>query len=390
VVSIDARAASVTAQAGCTLAQLMDALAPHGLTLPVLPGTRYVTLGGAIASDIHGKNHHRDGALARHVSALRLWTPARGVVEVSPQSDPELFFATFGGMGLTGVVLEATVRTVRLGGARVSVDTDRTRSLRETLEVMAARDGSHRFSVAWLDLLAPPRRVGRAIVTHADPLDGIAGGEDSHAGSRARARPLASEPRVRVPGGFPGALLHPTAVRALNWMRWRSAPRRARGREQALAKYFFPLDGVGSWNRAYGSAGFVQYQLVVPDAEAAVLTRAVELLRDGDLPVYLAVCKRMGAPSGGPLSFPIAGWTLAIDLPAGLPGLSRALDDLDEMVAAAGGRVYLSKDARMRPEALRAMYPQLDRFLECRARVDPAEVLRSDLARRVGLCAGGR
>ena len=387
VLSIDESAGSVTAQAGCTLAQLLDALAPRGLTLPVLPGTRYVTLGGAIASDIHGKNHHRDGAIARHVLAIRLWTPTLGIVEVSPRSDPDLFYATLGGMGLTGVVLQATVRTVALGSGRVAVDIDRTRSLQETLELMAARDRDHRFSVAWLDLLAPPDRAGRAIVTHADLLEERAP-EPSHRVRARGGRELASEPRVRVPRGFPGALLHPFAVRSLNWLRWRSSPAHARGRAQAHASYFFPLDGVGAWNRAYGSAGFLQYQLVVPDSEAGVLARSLELLRARELPVYLAVCKRMGEPSGGPLSFPIAGWTLAIDLPAGLPGVRGTLDELDEMIAAAGGRVYLTKDSRMRPQALRSMYPRLEDFLACRARVDPREVLRSDLARRLELCAG--
>jgi len=386
VVAIDAEAGTVTAQAGCTLARLMDALAPLGLTLPVLPGTRYVTLGGAVASDIHGKNHHRDGALGRHVVGLKVCTPARGCVDVSPQDDPELFFATLGGMGLTGIVVEASLRTFPLGRGLVSVDIDRTNGLSETLELMAARE-HHRYSVAWLDLLAPASGAGRAIVTHADLIEEPGG---SRGGRAARTRPLASEPVARVPGWFPGALLHPRLVRSLNAAYWRRAPRRARGREVSLAKYFFPLDGVGEWNRAYGSAGLIQYQFVVPDDQVDVLVRGVELLRARDLPVYLAVCKRMGPPSGGPLSFPLQGWTLAIDLPAACEGLRRALDELDEMVAAGGGRVYLSKDARMRPAALEAMYTELDRFRETRARVDPGELLQSDLARRVGLCTGGR
>jgi len=383
IVAIDAEAGMVTAQAGCTLARVMDELAPHGLTLPVLPGTRYVTVGGAVASDIHGKNHHRDGALARHVAALKVCTPARGYVDVSPQDDPELFFATLGGMGLTGIVVEATLRTFPLGRGLVSVDTDRTDGLARTLELMAARE-HHRYSVAWLDLLARGSRAGRAIVTHADPIVEPGGGRAS------RRRALASEPVARVPGWFPGALLHPRVVRSLNAARWRAAPRRARGREVSLAKYFFPLDGLGAWNHAYGSAGLVQYQFVVPDAQVDVLVRAIELLRARDLPAYLAVCKRMGPQSGGPLSFPLQGWTLAIDLPAACEGLRRALNELDEMIAEAGGRVYLSKDARMRPQALEAMYPELDRFRETRARVDPGELLQSDLGRRVGLCAAGR
>jgi decaprenylphospho-beta-D-ribofuranose 2-oxidase len=178
-------------------------------------------------------------------------------------------------------------------------------------------------------------------------------------------------------------------VRAFNAARWRRSPRRERGRRVALGGYLFPLDALGSWSRLYGPQGLVQYQLVVPGGQEAQLVRCVELLRARRLPVYLAVLKRFGAFPGGPLSFPIEGFTLALDLPGGAHGLRPALDELDEIVAGAGGRVYLSKDVRLRKDVLPTMYPQLDRFRAVRARVDPDGVLRSDLARRLGLCEGG-
>jgi decaprenylphospho-beta-D-ribofuranose 2-oxidase len=175
-------------------------------------------------------------------------------------------------------------------------------------------------------------------------------------------------------------------VRAFNALHWWTAPRRERARPLALAPYFFPLDIVGSWNRLYGAGGLIQYQFVIPSGAEDALERCFELIRARRLPVYLAVFKRFGAASAGPLSFPLEGWTLAVDIPAAAPGLHAALDELDELVASAGGRVYLSKDARLGREALGAMYPELDRFHAQRASVDPEGVLRSDLALRLGLC----
>jgi decaprenylphospho-beta-D-ribofuranose 2-oxidase len=391
ILSIDGERGEVTAQAGATVAQLMARLAAHGLGLPVVPGTRHVTLAGAIASDIHGKNHHRDGAIARHVLSMTLCTPADGPIEVSPQSDPELFYATLGGMGLTGIVLEATVRAEPLAAPWVAADIDRTDGLAQTLELMGAEE-RHRYSVAWLDLLAAGPKMGRAVVSRADPLPaGAAVPRSRVRGGAASGYPgaLLRRPALQVPRGFPGALLRPASVRAFNSLRWRSSPRRERGRPQALAPYFFPLDFVGDWNRLYGPAGLIQYQFVIPAGREVELERCFELMRVRRLPVYLAVFKRFGAAFGGPLSFPLEGWTLAIDLPAAAPGLGPALDELDAIVAGCGGRVYLSKDARMQADALAAMYPQLDRFRAQRALVDPERVLRSDLAQRLGLHGTG-
>ncbi len=385
IVSIDRERGLVVAQAGVTIAQLQAALAARGLTLPVVPGTAHVTLGGAIASDVHGKGHHRDGALARHVVAISLCTPADGLLELTPASDPDLFYATLGAMGLTGVVVEATLRAEPLASGWVAEDVDRTAGLEQTLELMAADEG-HRYSVAWLDLLAPGEKSGRAVVSRADPLPAHAApapgrGERRRALER-RVRPARS---LGVPRGVP-SLLSPARVREFNALRWRRAPRRARARPQTLASYFFPLDSLDGWNRLYGPAGLIQYQLVVPDGQEAALVRCFELVRERRLPVYLAVFKRFGAAFGGPLSFPLAGWTLAIDMPAATPGLHAALDRLDELVAGCGGRVYLTKDARMRAETMRAMYPRLERFQALRARVDPGGALRSNLARRLELC----
>jgi len=387
IVSIDPGPRLVTAQAGATVARVLGALARYGLTLPVVPGTRYVTIAGAIASDVHGKSHHRDGSLSRHVASLSLCTPG-GCVEVSPHTDPDLFYATFGGMGLTGVIVRATLQAESLPSPWVAVDLDRTDGLNQTLELMAEEE-RHRYSAAWLDLLASGPKFGRAVVGRADPLPA----EDAPSPTRATAgngvgyaRKLARGPLVDVPRRFPAQLLRPASVRAFNELYWRAAPSRARGRVEALPRYLFPLDSLGEWNRLYGPAGLIQYQLVIPAGRESVLLRCFELIRARRLPVYLAVLKWLGASFGGPLSFPLAGLTLAIDIPASAPGLASGLDALDAVVADCGGRVYLSKDARLRPEVLAAMYPRLESFRALRARVDPDWVLGSDLARRVGLC----
>ncbi len=250
-----------------------------------------------------------------------------------------------------------------------------------------AGEERHRYSVAWLDLLADGSRMGRAIVSRANPLVGGA----VPPGTRQRARhpypdALSRPAAFDVPRGFPATLLRQSSVRAFNRLRWHAAPRAERDRLLALVPYLFPLDVLGQWSRLYGPSGLIQYQFVVPIGAEAELMRCFELIRTRRLPVYLAVFKRFGPTFGGPLSFPLEGWTLAVDLPAAAPALGAALDALDEVVAGCGGRVYLTKDVRLPREALRAMYPRLDRFQAARARVDPDGVLRSDLSRRLGLC----
>jgi decaprenylphospho-beta-D-ribofuranose 2-oxidase len=380
--SIDRERKRVSAQAGVTLGQLLSALAPHGLTLPVVPGTSQVTLAGAIASDIHGKNHHRDGGFARHVVAISLCTPARGCVQISPEVDEALFYATLGGMGLTGVIVEATLSLEPLGSPWVSVDVERSGGLERTLALLNEQE-THRYSVAWLDLLARGSEFGRGVIMRADDLPDAAPARARGAGARV------PRPAVDVPRGFPGGLLRRSGVRAFNAVHWKLA-RGGRARRQARTPFFFPLDRLGEWHRLYGSGGLLQYQFVVPTGQEAALVRCAELIQTRRLPVYLAVFKRMGEQFGGPLSFPLAGWTLAADLPAAAAGARAALDELDELVAGCGGRVYLTKDARLRADVLEAMYPQLDRFRgEC-ARVDPDGVLASDLSRRLGLTEARR
>ncbi|MGW8061869.1 FAD-binding protein [Streptomyces ziwulingensis] len=379
--AIDADGGTVLCDAGVSLHRLMEVLLPLGWFVPVTPGTRYVTVGGAIGADIHGKNHHVSGSFARHVPAFELLT-ADGRVRTVERGTP-LFDATAGGMGLTGVILTATVRLQPVETSLMSVDTERATDLDDLMARLTATDHRYRYSVAWIDLLARGAATGRAVLTRGDhaPLDALP------AGGRARRAPLAFR-TSRLPAApdlVPEGLLSRTTVGLFNELWYRRAPRRRTGQLQRISTFFHPLDGVPHWNRVYGRGGFVQYQFVVGHGREDALRRIVRRIAEHRCPSFLAVLKRFGEADPGWLSFPVPGWTLALDVPAGLPGLGAFLDDLDEEVAGAGGRVYLAKDSRLRPELLDAMYPRLDDFRALRAELDPRGVFVSDLARRLHL-----
>ncbi|MBM5799208.1 MAG: FAD-binding oxidoreductase, partial [Cyanobacteria bacterium K_Offshore_0m_m2_072] len=318
-IELDQASGSVTAGAGVSLDQILRVIVPAGFFLPVTPGTRNVTVGGAIAADVHGKNHHVDGSFGIHVQRLLLVDGSGTLRELTPSGrgsvdEAEFFWATVGGMGLTGVIVEATFSLIPITSSLISVDTTRHQDLESLMAAMVEADAKNRYSVAWVDSLDPR---GRGVLTCGDhaPAEALPKAQ--------QADPLLYGPKAlaSAPPFLPGGLLNKLTVRAFNEAWYRKAPKHRVGELQAIAPFFHPLDGVQDWNRIYGPAGFLQYQFAVPNEAAHLVPRTLEALRQVGAPSFLTVLKRFGHSNPAPLSFPIPGWTLAADVPAAVPGL---------------------------------------------------------------------
>ncbi|SDP93165.1 decaprenylphospho-beta-D-ribofuranose 2-oxidase [Actinopolyspora xinjiangensis] len=379
--TIDVDNAVVDVDAGVSLDTLMRRLLPHGLWLPVLPGTRQVTVGGAIGADIHGKNHHSQGSFGSHVLSLDLLTADGEVRTLTPEGESaELFWATVGGMGMTGIIVRATIRLKRVETAYFVVDNIQTRNLDELLEHFTdGSDDDYVYSVAWFDSLARGDRMGRALLTRGNPAT------LNELPKKLRKNPLGFDaPQLMTaPPVFPNGLVNKYTITAFNEVWYRKAPTKY-GSVQNITQFFHPLDLVGEWNRVYGSNGFLQYQFMVPFGQEQMFRRSIDKISASGHVSFLNVLKTFGPGNAAPMSFPDEGWTLTVDIPV-TPGLDRLCRDLDEMVLEAGGRLYLAKESRTTPEMIERMYPRIDEWRETRAAVDPEGIFRSDLARRLNL-----
>jgi decaprenylphospho-beta-D-ribofuranose 2-oxidase len=380
--SMDSDTHVVDVDGGVNLDQLMRAALPLGLWVPVLPGTRQVTIGGAIACDIHGKNHHSAGSFGNHVLSMDLLTASGEVRTLTPDGEEsELFWATVGGNGLTGIILRATIAMTPTETAYFIADGDVTGSLDETIAFHS--DGSeenYTYSSAWFDAISAPPKLGRAAISRGS----LATIDELPAKLQKNPLKFDAPQLLTVPDIIPNSIL----VSKYTFMPigevWYRKSGTYRGKVQNLTQFYHPLDMFGEWNRAYGPAGFGQYQFVVPTEAVEEFKRILlDIQRSGHYS-FLNVFKLFGPGNEAPLSFPIPGWNVCVDFPI-KPGLGEFLDGLDKRVLEFGGRLYTAKDNRTTAEMFHAMYPRIDEWIAVRRKVDPDGVFASDMARRLEL-----
>jgi decaprenylphospho-beta-D-ribofuranose 2-oxidase len=374
-IDLDLDAATVRASASTSFAELLTRIVPEGLLLPVLPGTRHLTVGGAVAADVHGKNQRSDGSLGQWIEEIEILDGTGEVRQLTSDGDPDGFRATVGGMGLTGVILGATIRLLRIRSAQMLVS---TRRLADLDAVLTAMDESRdRYCVAWLDTTATGRSLGRGVLAVGDHL--------ADPDPAAEAGGLAYRPgRAHRAPRLPVCPFTAWSAREFNGLHFRNAAQED-SELTNLASFFHRLDTLDGWNRTLGPRGFVEYQCVVPEGAHSVIAQILEAAYEHRCAPFLGSLMRFGPGTGGYLSFPMAGWSVTIDMPAGNRRLGPMLDDLDLRVAAAGGRVYLAGDSRLRGSACAGMYPGLAQWRAAASRLDPAGVFRSDLGQRLGL-----
>ena len=386
--SIDPVSAEVVLDAGVDLDTLMRMALPYGLWVPVLPGTRQVTIGGAIGCDVHGKNHHSAGSFGDHVASMDLLVADGRVLTIRPEGSPDdpdgrLFWATVGGLGLTGIILRVTLTMTRTETAYFLADGVRTRTLDET--IAAHSDGSearYDYSSAWFDAISAPPKLGRAAISRGNlaTLDEL----------REYAPKLASDPLgfsgktfLTLPDVFPNGLANKLTFGALGSL-WYAKSGTYTNKIQSLTGFYHPLDMFGEWNRAYGSDGFLQYQFVVPPEAVEEFKLILGDISASGHHSFLNVFKLFGDGNRAPLSYPMAGWNVCVDFPI-RPGLSDLLTKLDARVLEFGGRLYAAKDSRVDAATFHAMYPRIDEWIATRRSIDPDGVFASDLARRLDL-----
>lgn len=382
LIEFDETSGTLTCEAGVSFADIIDTFLPRGWFLPTTPGTKFVTVGGAIAADVHGKNHHVDGSFGNFVDEIVLMLPSGEVTTCSPSTRPELFWATIGGMGLTGFILAAKFRLLAVEAAYYGVDYRRTKNLEESLQAFVETNDRYRYSVAWIDCLAGGKNLGRSVLMLANDA------KTTDLPSNLASRPFDVPRKLQkvVPFDFPGFTLNPLSVRAFNTLYYGV---HSDGRKWVdFDSFFYPLDGIHHWNRIYGRRGFVQYQALFPAAVAsAALQELLEAVSRSKRASFLAVLKACGPRGKGMLSYLHEGYTLALDFPNTGEDLREFAGELDQILLSHGGRLYLAKDALMSRETFDAMYDRADEFRRLKEQIDPEHRISSSQARRLGLAA---
>lgn len=376
--AFDERTGVLECEAGVSFSEIIEHFLPPGWFLPTTPGTKFVTVGGAIAADVHGKNHHVDGSFGNFVVDLKLLLANGDALDCSPTRNADVFWATVGGMGLTGAIVSARFRLNRVESAWYDVTFHRTDNLDETLDCFAETDAAYRYSVAWIDCLARGQSLGRSVAMLANDARTV----DLPANLASQPLLVSRRRQKSVPFNFPGWALNPLSVKAFNELYY--ATHRDGRRFVDYDSFFYPLDAVHHWNRIYGKRGFVQYQALFPkETSRAGLVELLERIVASRKGSFLAVLKSTGAANPGLLSFPKPGHTLALDFRHTGEDLTTLLRECDDIVLRHRGRLYLAKDALTTPHAFASMYPRLPEFREIKRRLDPTNRFVSSQARRL-------
>jgi FAD/FMN-containing dehydrogenase len=377
--SFDVNSGCITCEA-VSLEEIIQVALPKGWFLPTTPGTKFVTVGGAIAADVHGKNHHRDGTWGQYVRRFSLMVAEGAILECSPEENAEVFWATVGGMGLTGIILEATLQLTRVPSAYVDVHQRRAGNLGELFDLFLETDEQYKYSVAWIDCLSQGSKLGRSVLL----LGNDASAELVQNSGIRQPFVLPGKRSKSIPLQLPGLAMNKLAIKAFNGLYYRR-----HGDKQLLVdfdSYFYPLDSVHHWNRIYGKRGFVQYQALFPRKwSQEAMTRLLEIISKSGQASFLAVLKSSGAANQGLLSYLFDGHTLALDFPYRGEKTDRLCRQLDEVMLEFNGRVYLAKDALVSAETFSQMYPQLEAFKRFKKRLDPETLFRSHQSDRVGI-----
>ena len=369
----------LTVGGGVSISKILEVIVPLGYFLPVSPGSAQVTIGGAIAADVHGKNHHKDGSLGNHVSRILLVDGRGDIKEMKPnleQSEKrnDFFWATIGGMGLTGIILEVTISLIKIETSLMKVNTFICDELGILMDLMKSKDTEYSYSVAWVDSLNKKFRGVLTCGEHAkkEDFDNIPSNLLSY-----DSKNLSSPPKF-----MPNGLLNKLTIKAFNefWFRKSIAQK---NNFQTISQFFHPLDGVSNWNRIYGSHGFYQYQFVVPDDKNYFIEKTLDRLRECSAYCFLTVLKRFGRNNNGLLSFPQPGWTLAVDLPGSNLNVLSVLEELDYELASIGGKIYLAKDIRQSSEIFKNTYVSYQDWRSIKNEMDPENIFQSDLSRRL-------
>lgn len=370
----------LTCEAGVSLAEVIDIFVPRGYFLPVTPGTKFVTIGGAIANDVHGKNHHKDGCFSEFVISFELLTAENEVIICSRDVHTDIFWATIGGIGLTGIILRATIQLMPIETSYIQATYEKATNLSEAMDKFIENDENYTYSVAWIDCLGSGAKLGRSVLMrgeHALLTDLPKKLKDPYE--------LKQKQSIKMPIHAPGIALNRWTIAAFNKAYY--AAHKNETKLVDLTSFFHPLDAIGDWNKLYGKKGFIQYQAVFPKANNPHigLGRLLKRLSKSKRASFLAVLKSSGPKNDGLLSFPVEGYTLALDIPIKNRGLFSFLKELDELVLSHGGRVYLAKDATIDPDTFKQMYPAWEEFLRIKQMVDPNNKFASSMSRRIGL-----